>query len=47
MATYQEQREREYQNKLVKRFQEELGYATIYFIVQRILYNYQFISLRN
>lgn len=26
MATYQEQREREYQNKLVKRFQEELGY---------------------
>lgn len=26
MATYQEQREREYQNKLVKRFQDELGY---------------------
>lgn len=26
MATYQEQKEREYQNKLVKRFQDELGY---------------------
>ena len=26
MANYQEQREREYQNILVKRFQEELGY---------------------
>ena len=26
MANYQEQREREYQNTLVKRFQEELGY---------------------
>lgn len=26
MPTYQEQREREYQNTLVKRFQEELGY---------------------
>ena len=26
MANYQEQREREYQNVLVKRFQEELGY---------------------
>ena len=26
MATYQEQREREYQNKLVKWFQDELGY---------------------
>ena len=26
MAHYQEQRERDYQNTLVKRFQEELGY---------------------
>lgn len=26
MANYQEQRERDYQNTLVKRFQEELGY---------------------
>lgn len=27
MANYQEQREREYQNTLIKRFQEELGYT--------------------
>ena len=27
MANYQEQKEREYQNALVKRFQEELGYT--------------------
>ena len=26
MANYQEQRERDYQNILVKRFQQELGY---------------------
>ena len=26
MATYQEQRERDYQNKLVKRFVDELDY---------------------
>ena len=26
MASYQEQRERDYQNTLVKRFREELGY---------------------
>lgn len=27
MANYQEQKERDYQNALVKRFQEELGYT--------------------
>ena len=27
MPTYQEQKERDYQNTLVKRFREELGYS--------------------